>query len=331
MAKSDSLSESNLSGSNLSESKVETAVVLTVAAVARRLGIAPATLRTWDRRYGIGPSGHDAGQNRLYSLEDVARLDLMRSLVIQGLTPSKAAEIAKAKNISAAQLTPVPGIDPAMVDQDLPENVISLDSPKNTIRGLLRAAQMLDSITCRQIVGNLLETKGVLWTWNNVLVPALKQLGEKWETTGEGIEVEHLLSDAIESQFRAISSSDFEPVNARPVILACTSHELHTLPIFAIAAGLAEHKISCRILGARMPADSLLAACKKVGPSAILVWSQTRGTAEPEIWDILTDQRPAPLKVAAGPGWGEQVPANVTVPRDLSDTLMAIATAAGRP
>ncbi|MEY3734595.1 MAG: hypothetical protein RL347_1954, partial [Actinomycetota bacterium] len=29
---------------------------LTVAAVARRLGVAPATLRTWDRRYGLGPS-----------------------------------------------------------------------------------------------------------------------------------------------------------------------------------------------------------------------------------------------------------------------------------
>ena len=26
---------------------------LTVAAVARRLGVAPATLRTWDRRYGL--------------------------------------------------------------------------------------------------------------------------------------------------------------------------------------------------------------------------------------------------------------------------------------
>ena len=29
---------------------------LAVAAVARRLGVAPATLRTWDRRYGLGPS-----------------------------------------------------------------------------------------------------------------------------------------------------------------------------------------------------------------------------------------------------------------------------------
>ncbi|MGA0066902.1 MAG: MerR family DNA-binding transcriptional regulator, partial [Candidatus Nanopelagicales bacterium] len=34
---------------------------LTVAAVARRLGVAPATLRTWDRRYGITPSDRTSG------------------------------------------------------------------------------------------------------------------------------------------------------------------------------------------------------------------------------------------------------------------------------
>ncbi|MEV6787027.1 MerR family transcriptional regulator, partial [Streptomyces sp. NPDC051098] len=28
---------------------------LTTGAVARRLGVAPTTLRSWDRRYGIGP------------------------------------------------------------------------------------------------------------------------------------------------------------------------------------------------------------------------------------------------------------------------------------
>jgi len=314
----------------LSRAALQPEVVLSVAAVARRLGVAPATLRTWDRRYGIGPSGHDAGQNRLYSLDDVARLDLMRSLVIQGLSPSRAAEIAKTRVIETAQLNPINNFAAESLHSEFPENVISLESPKNIIRGLLRAANMLDSNTCRQIVGNLLETKGVLWTWNNVLVPSLKALGEKWEATGDGIEVEHLLSDAIEGQLRVIASTNFEPVNARPVILACTTHELHTLPIFAIAAGLAEHKISCRVLGARMPADSLLSACKKIGPSAILVWSQTRGTAEPDIWQLLTDQRPAPLKVAAGPGWVEQVPNNVTVPRDLADTLMALANAAGR-
>ena len=39
-------------------------LLLPVAAVARRLGVAPATLRTWDRRYGLGPSVHAPGAHR---------------------------------------------------------------------------------------------------------------------------------------------------------------------------------------------------------------------------------------------------------------------------
>ena len=47
---------------------------LAVAAVARRLGVAPATLRTWDRRYGLGPSQHRAGSHPRYTDDDVAEV-----------------------------------------------------------------------------------------------------------------------------------------------------------------------------------------------------------------------------------------------------------------
>src|SRR5690625_1041050 len=47
---------------------------LTVAGVAARLGVAAPTLRTWARRYGLGPSGHVAGKHRRYGAEDLAQL-----------------------------------------------------------------------------------------------------------------------------------------------------------------------------------------------------------------------------------------------------------------
>jgi MerR family transcriptional regulator, light-induced transcriptional regulator len=65
---------------------------LTVAAVARRLGVAPPTLRTWDRRYGLGPSAHTAGAHRRYSPADVARLMVMRRLTLQGVPPAVCAD-----------------------------------------------------------------------------------------------------------------------------------------------------------------------------------------------------------------------------------------------
>ncbi len=67
---------------------------LSVAAVARLLGLAPSTLRTWDRRYGLGASGHEAGSHRRYSPSDVARLMTMRRLIATGVAPHEAAEIA---------------------------------------------------------------------------------------------------------------------------------------------------------------------------------------------------------------------------------------------
>nr|WP_205707007.1 MerR family transcriptional regulator [Kineococcus vitellinus] len=69
-------------------------MTLTVAAVARRLGVAPATLRTWDRRYGLGPSEHTAGAHRRYSSSDLARLVVMRRLTLEGVAPAEAARIA---------------------------------------------------------------------------------------------------------------------------------------------------------------------------------------------------------------------------------------------
>ena len=67
---------------------------LAVAAVAKRLGVAPATLRTWDRRYGLGPSEHTAGSHRRYTADDVARLVIMRRLTLDGVAPVDAARAA---------------------------------------------------------------------------------------------------------------------------------------------------------------------------------------------------------------------------------------------
>lgn len=77
-------------------SRAATSPGLAVAAVARRLGVAPATLRTWDRRYGLGPSGRTAGSHRRYTPEDVARLLVMRRLTLDGVAPVDAARAALA-------------------------------------------------------------------------------------------------------------------------------------------------------------------------------------------------------------------------------------------
>src|SRR3954451_20486310 len=87
--------------------------MLTVAAVARRLGVAPSTLRTWDRRYDLGPSAHTAGSHRRYSPEDLARLVVMRRLTLEGVPPADAARIALARTADLASAASGAARDPA--------------------------------------------------------------------------------------------------------------------------------------------------------------------------------------------------------------------------
>ena len=42
------------------------AAAYSAGAVARRLGVAVTTLRTWHQRYGLGPSLHPGGVNVVY-------------------------------------------------------------------------------------------------------------------------------------------------------------------------------------------------------------------------------------------------------------------------
>ena len=68
--------------------------VLSIAGAARGLGVAPATLRSWERRYGLAPSVRTAGGHRRYGSEDLARLRMMHRLVRAGVPAAEAARVA---------------------------------------------------------------------------------------------------------------------------------------------------------------------------------------------------------------------------------------------
>ncbi|WP_344042046.1 MerR family transcriptional regulator, partial [Saccharothrix xinjiangensis] len=73
---------------------VEQGSGLTPGALAGMLGISPTTLRTWHRRYGLGPTARTSGNHRRYGPRDVERLRRMVALTAQGLAPAAAARAA---------------------------------------------------------------------------------------------------------------------------------------------------------------------------------------------------------------------------------------------
>ncbi|WP_086787090.1 MerR family transcriptional regulator [Streptomyces caniscabiei] len=83
---------------------------VTTGFLARRLGVSPTTLRSWDRRYGLGPAVRAEGRQRRWSPDDVAMLQEMCRLTAAGVPPAEAARAAieRARGRAAAEMTVVP-------------------------------------------------------------------------------------------------------------------------------------------------------------------------------------------------------------------------------
>ena len=309
---------------------------LTVAAVARRLGVAPATLRTWDRRYGLGPTLHSAGSHRRYSRSDIARLETMRRLVLDGVPPADAARLA-VERVSrpgtedspppgpSGRLGPLDGVRPGGPGG----RVLALPGGTAESRGLARAAMALDAGSIRVAVDRAVVEHGVIPTWTELLCPVLVAVGERWAATGEGVEVEHLLAETAGSALRAVSTAP-EPRNGRPVLLACAPQEQHSLPLAALAAALAEQGIGARLLGGGLPLAALRAAVRRTGPAALMVWAHAVTSADVQVLDALPVLRPPVSVLAGGVGWaGRPLPSRVTYVPDLASAVGLVARAIG--
>jgi MerR family transcriptional regulator, light-induced transcriptional regulator len=286
---------------------------LTVAAVARRIGVAPATLRTWARRYGLGPSGHEAGEHRKYRPEDLAKLIMMRRLIVAGVSPAEAAEQALAYkgNLNLEQI------------------VKSVHDRSDVVDAVVHAAQSLDHNFVEALLRQEISQFGVIDSWHEVMVPVLIIVGDIWAQTGEGIEVEHLLSESITNVLRDFSREIKSPINPRPVLLASVGEELHCLPLHALNAALAELNIECQVLGARTPLEAISTVVTRSAPPAVFLWAQLAKNGDPIFFKNIPNVRPAPRVVLGGPGWDRDQCTEVPFAEDLALACSEIRQAIG--
>ena len=313
---------------------------LSVAALARRLGVAPATLRTWDRRYGVGPSGHTTGRHRRYGAEDIARLELMQRALLRGASPAEAARYALQANprpeTSSSREDPGPArlrLAPpvsSVTDPDLltshaedPDWLVAegdfhpapgrraasggrglkLPGASRTARGLGRAVLAMDSPGAQRLLADAFDGLGVPAAWAEVIAPVSAAILARWETSGLGVETEHLLRECVLAALVRVTPVVSSPRNARPVLLACVPRERASLPLYALLATLAAREIGTRMLGAALPADALAAAIRRTAPSAVVLWAHASRHADPGLAKKLPTNRRRCRLLFAGPGW----------------------------
>ncbi|HTT54064.1 MAG TPA: MerR family transcriptional regulator [Streptosporangiaceae bacterium] len=307
-------------------------VGFSVGAVARRLGVAPSTLRTWNRRYGIGAQDLSPGRHRRYTAEDITRLEHMQRLILRGASPADAAQAALASAV--AQLR-APVLDiPAMRSgpgHGAGGQRLALPGASPAARGLARAALAMDDGLMNEIIRTALARDGVVQAWQGLLVPVLSGIGTRYEQTGGCIEAEHLLSSVALAALAGLHPYAVGGAGDRPVLLACAAGDQHSLPLYALAAALAERGVSSRMLGAALPYDALLAAVRRIGPAAVFLWSQLRSTGDPAALPDLRPRRPGARLLLGGPGWPEHgLPDGSRLIGSLPGAVIEVMAALGR-
>jgi DNA-binding transcriptional MerR regulator len=280
---------------------------LTVSAVARRLGIATPTLRSWERRYGLSPSARSTGGHRRYSAEDLARLGAMVQLVNSGVPTAEAASTVRDRIYPARSpnVTSATSVAEGTRAQAHVVRRARRTGPKPV--DLFQLANALDGERLTHEVARSLDRSGAVEAWTSRLVPLLVGVGDQWERTGACVEVEHLASDAVAGGLRYHTRRAIErhrpDETARPVVLACLEFEDHALPLLALAAALAERGVRVQTLGAATPVASLSTAVRRIRPAAVFIWSSAPRSAEVDALRTLARTRPSYALVVGGPGW----------------------------
>jgi MerR family transcriptional regulator, light-induced transcriptional regulator len=263
------------------------AALYTVRAVAQRLGVPTATLRSWTQRYGIGASGRSPGRHRLYSSADIAVVEAMHELIGKGVPPGSAARAA------------LDSVTPRRADT----------AP------LVTAAFSLDSAAAGRLLEGHIRHFGVLDTWDELVRPTFAAISARQDGGDACIDVEHALSWTVSHALQRVSN--LPAGTPASVILACTAGEVHTLALEALRAALDERGVGALMLGANVPGPALIDAIERqpARRAGVVLWSSHGATADiASVRGVVT----AGVQLfVAGPGW-----ASVKLPR----TVQRIAT-----
>jgi MerR family transcriptional regulator, light-induced transcriptional regulator len=286
-----------------------------VAAVARRIGVAPSTLRTWDRRYGLGPSKHIDGHHRRYGVSDIGRLELMQRALLRGASTAEAARFA---------LEQIPKSGPSV---ELPvararpreEETAPAENPDRAAARRLRSAALaMDAGEIQRILDEVIASAGVLSAWEGVIKPVLAAFGAGWHGLRAGAEVEYLLSECVLAALLRATPVVHSPRNLRPVLLGCVPGGRTRLPLYAMSACLAKRGIATQPFGTPLPPEVLTSAVLRSAPAAVVLWAQRGTPAEACLFPRVSRGRLRCRMFAWGPGWhGVPLPVKIELLREL--------------
>ena len=159
---------------------------LRIGELSRRVGLKPELLRAWETRYGLLHPTRTPGGLRLYSPADERRVRRMQERMAAGLSAAEAARAVLAEETEApAEGGGVP------LDRDAERLRDALDhfdaAEANATLDRLLASFLLDTVLAE------------------IVLPYLRDLGERWGEGNATIAQEHFASNLLRSRLAALA------------------------------------------------------------------------------------------------------------------------------
>lgn len=229
---------------------------LSIQQVSELLGVPAPTLRSWERRYGIPSTQRTTGGHRRYTHVALQQVQLMRDEIARGYQASDAAR-----------------------------SVVSIFDQREPawVQRFLAASEELSPSAIREALDEANDALGLEATLDDVLMPAMRQIGDWWQAGRCDIGRENLTTEVVRGWLARLVSMGPAPTSARPILLACGPRDLHTLGLEALAAVLVQHSRSARVLGARVPPRTLLTATTATDAAAVVLVSHLATHRRPAV------------------------------------------------
>lgn len=275
---------------------------LRIGEFARRVGVSPELLRAWERRYGLLQPVRSEGGFRLYTSDDAERVTRMKRALDEGLSAAEAARRTLAQPRTAE------GVHDDARDR------------------LVAAAHDYDEATVHSVLDQALAGFALETVLQDLILPALRELGDEWERGTLEIGQEHFASNLVRERLLNLARH-WGRGGGQLAILACAPGERHDIGLIAFGLVLRSHGWRIIFLGADTPLSTLGYAVDTTKPRLVVVTSMDGARLEAVGAELRRLARSAPL-VLSGAGASEALCARLRVDRLDGDLVAAAAAVA---
>ncbi|HPH29924.1 MAG TPA: MerR family transcriptional regulator [Pseudomonadota bacterium] len=268
-----------------------------IQTVAQMTGLSAALIRAWEARYGlIVPERTEAGY-RLYSDDDVAVLRSALKLVQRGIAPMQLAKLQRHELLAQAAvatgsaevadgsgqsvLRQQPAVEPRRIATahsgysvlDPARSRATAIAPPTSyaerVDQLLEAFATFDNRRVDELLGPPLALLSPQTACKELLLPLLREVGERWHRGELSIAAEHFGSSLIRGKLKAQLELFRQNSGPHRMICACPPGEMHELGLLMFTLDAATQGWDTIYLGANLPLADLKAAIDKVHPELV--------------------------------------------------------------